>query len=81
MKKKKRRRQQERRKEKEEKKEEKNKESEMKENMGKLSFPFSSNQYHSIPTMCLSIYHSTPSLPNSILSFSTIIIHIIWENN
>ena len=82
MKNKKRRRQKERRKEKEEKKEEKNKKSEKKEkNMGKSSLPISTHQipFHSYHVY---IHFTTPHhLYQFYLSFSLIIIHIIWENN
>ena len=68
----------ERRKQKEEKQEEKNKRSEKKEKYGKI---ISTYQYHFIPICVYPFYHSKPSLPKIYLSFSTIIIHLIWENN
>ena len=73
---KKRRRQKERRKENEEKKKERNKESEKKENnMGKIPLPckylsltITSIPFH-FPSCLYQVYHSTPSLPNSIYPF------------
>ena len=73
---KKRRRQKERRKGNEEKKKERNKESEKKENnMGKiylpckyLSLPITSIPFH-FPHCLYQLYHSKPSLPNSIYPF------------
>ena len=79
---KKRRRQKERRKEKEEKKKERNKESEKKDNnMGKLSLPYHLLPFHSILTMYISYLPLHTISTQIYLSFSTIIIHIIWENN
>ena len=80
------RRQKEIRKENEEKKKERNKESEKKENnMGKniftMQIPISTHQYHSIPIMYISILPLHTISTIFYLSFSTIIIHIIRENN
>ena len=82
MKKKKRRRQKERRKEKEKKMKRRIRKNEKKEKYGKISstylypsipFHFHHVYIHILPlhTICTKFY----------LSFSTIIIHIIWENN
>ena len=55
----------------------------IRKNVGKLSLPISTHQYHSIPTMCISIlplhtiYTNSiyPFLPSSFISFGKIIKH------